>query len=204
MQMCFKPFGFVFCFRPSMRTGSSVILIALAVFDNLFLLLGLLYSMLRTGYNIYLDYWSEFSCKSYGYVRAIVEYSEGYLIVIFTIFRVISVYLPHKNNVYCTRKRAYMAVLTIILINCLIHLDYVINVQYYKVYEDKVFVDVECWFLDDTLQFFIQYYQYVLLCVKSLIPFTILIIGNCMIIFKLRRIRVSKTSYDNNIFKPRN
>ena len=106
-----------FCCRPSMRTGSSVILIALAVFDNLALLLGLPDHLLEFVFDVSIDEWSEFACKTYGYVRAIVDYVAGYLVVVFTIFRVISVYLPHKNNIYCTRRRAYFAVMATVVYN---------------------------------------------------------------------------------------
>ena len=172
-----------------MRTGSSVILIALAVFDNLALLLGLPDHMLLVGYGVPVDEWSEFACKTYGYVRAIVDYAGGYLVVVVTIFRVISVYLPHKNSIYCTRKRAYFAVVATIVVMSMIHLDYVINRQYYPVYEDNTFLYMSCSFVGTWLKILLEYYIHFLLCIRSLIPISILIIGNAMIIFKINKFK---------------
>ena len=184
-----------------MRTGSSVILIALGVFDNLALLLGLPDHLLAVAYGFYVDAWSEFACKSYGYVRAIVDYVGGYLVVVFTIFRVICVYLPHKNSVYCTRRRAYIAVMATVCVIGVIHLDCVINVQYYPLYDENVFLYMNCWYVGTGLKIFVDYYQYFLLCIRSVIPFSILIIGNSMIIFKINKFKAKRkaktTSHGN-------
>ena len=175
-----------------MRTGSSVILIALAVFDNLALLLGLPDHFLVGGYGIYVDVWSKFACKTYGYVRAVVDYVGGYLVVVFTIFRVISVYFPHKNSIYCTRRRAYIAVMATVGVISVIHLDYVINVQYHPVYEGNIFLDMVCWYVGTGLKIFVEYYQYFLMCIRSVIPFSILIIGNSMIIIKMNKLKAKR------------
>ena len=172
-----------------MRTDSSVILIALAVFDNLALLLGLPYELLLDGYGIFIGQWSEFACKTYGYVRFIVDYVGGYLVVVFTIFRVISVYLPHKNSIYCTRRRAYFAVVATNVVMSMIHLDYVINVQYHPVYEDNTFLYMSCSLVGTGLKIFLEYYIYILLCIRSVIPASVLIIGNSMIIFKINKFK---------------
>ena len=172
-----------------MRAASSVILIALAVFDNLVLLLGLPYDMLLDGYRIFIDQWSEFACKTYGYVWAIADYVAVYLVVVFTIFRVISVYLPHKNSIYCTRRRAYFAVMATIVVMSMIHLDYVINIQYHPVYEDNTFLYMSCSFVGTWMKILSEYYIHFLLCIRSLIPISILIIGNAIIIFKINKFK---------------
>ena len=184
-----KSLNFFSYYRPSMRTGSSVILIALAVFDNLVLFLGLPGDLLLDGYGIFIDRWSEFACKTYGYVWAIVDYVGVYLVVVFTIFRAISVYLPHKNSIYCTRKGAYFAVVATIVVMSMIHLDYVINRQYYPVYEDNTFLYMSCWFVETELKIFLEYYIYFLLCIRSVIPASVIIIGNSMIIFKINKFK---------------
>ena len=184
-------------FRPPMRTGSSVILIALAVFDNLALIIGLLDHFLQMTQGIYVDILSPFACKSFAYIRAVIDYVGGYLIVVFTVFRVISVYLPHKNAVYCTRSRAYIAVFLTIIALCFVHLDYVLNVQYYPIYENSTYIDMDCWYVGGGLTFFVDYYQYFLVCVRSVIPFSILIIGNSMIIYKISKFRAKRQAMTN-------
>ena len=74
-----------------------------------------------------------------------------------------------------------------IVIMSIIHLDYVINVQYHPLYEDNIFLFMSCWYVGTGRKIFVDYYQYFLLCIRSVIPFSILIIGNSMIIFKINK-----------------
>ena len=81
-----------------MKTGSSVVLIGLAVADTLFLFVSLTALYLET-FGIFLDSVNNFTCKSFLFVHETLNYIAVYYLVIFTIFRVIIVHLPHKNNV---------------------------------------------------------------------------------------------------------
>ena len=124
-----------------MKTGSSVILIALAVADSLVLVVGLTDHFLDQGLTIWLEGMNSFLCKCFRLVEGIVNYTAVYYLIIFTIFRVISVYLPHKNNVYCTRKRAFIAVTVTFIIMCLINLENV-SIQYFPLMT-KILISLE-------------------------------------------------------------
>ena len=87
-----------------MNTSSSIDLIALAVVDSSVLLVDLTDYFLYKGFEILMEIKHIILCKSYRYIISVVNYTAVYYLVVFTIFRVISVYLPHKNNIYCTRK----------------------------------------------------------------------------------------------------
>ena len=168
-----------------MKTGSSVILIALAVADSLVLLVDLVEHLLYNGFDIWIEVMNEFLCKSHRYSNMVLNYTAVYYLVIFTIFRVISVYLPHKNNVYCTRRRAFISVTVTFIIMCLINFDY-FNIQYFPLYDEHLkFIRNDCWFTGRWAHYHQYHIDYVTLCLKSITPFTVLIVGNFMIIYKI-------------------
>ena len=81
-----------------------------------------------------------------------------------------------------------------LFIMSIIHLDYLINVQYHPLYKDNTFLYVSCWYVGTGLKVFVDYYQYFLLCIRSVIPFSILIIGNSMIIFQINKFKGKRKS----------
>ena len=181
-----------FSFRPGMKTGSSVILIALALADSLVLLVDLMEHLLYNAFGILIETMHEFICKSYRYSNMVINYVAVYQLVILTIFRVISVYLPHKSNVYCTRKRAFIAVSVTFVIICVINFDY-LSIQYYPLFDANFnYIGNDCWFTGKWAHYHQYHVDYVTLCLKSLIPFCILITGNTVIIYKTRKFNAKR------------
>ena len=172
-------------FRPGMRSGPSVILMALAVADTLALISGLIGPyMLKTHGMKIRDYF--FICKIYRFIRYSSNYIANWLIVVFTIFRVIAVHLPHKANIYCTRARACIAVIVTSIVCCLFHLDGMIHIDHSSLYNrEGKFVRYRCWFNGSRFTYYTYYVQWEVLTVMSLAPFVALIAGNSMIIYKI-------------------
>ena len=142
------------------------------------------------GFGIWIEVQHKFLCKTYRYIIAVFKYTTVYYLIIFTIFRMISVYLPHKNNIYCTRRRSIIAVTAILIIMCLINLDYV-PIQYITVYdENSNLIDIDCWFVGKWSEFQTYYTEYVSLVLRTIIPFSVLIVRNSMIIYKIRKSNV--------------
>ena len=173
-----------FC-RPAMRSGSSVILMALAVADTLTLAVGPTSRYLQTVHNVYLnDYF--IICKFHKYLKSVFGYSANWLVIVFTIFRVVAVYWPHKANVLCTRKRALIAVGVTFVTCCLVHLDYIIHIQQFVHVNNRgKFAPKKCWFEGPREIYYKVYSQWVMLVFMSIIPFFVLLIGNTMIIRKV-------------------
>ena len=174
------------CFRPGMKTGSSVVLIGLAVADTLFLFVSLTALYLEI-FGIFLDSVNNFTCKSYLFVQGTLDYIAVYYLVVFTIFRVISVHLPHKNNVYCTRKRAFTALIVTFIVMCLLNLRdlYVQLCSYYD--ENFNIIGNDCCFRGNWANYNEYYRGPIELCLNSILPFSVLIIGNLLIIYKIRK-----------------
>ena len=121
-----------------------------------------------------------------------MDYTAVYYLIIFTIFRVISVYFPPKNNVYCTRRRAFIVVNVTFIIMCLINL-HLVTLSYFPLYdENSIFIRNDCHFNEKLAHFYQYHIDYLSLCLKSIIPFSILIIENSMIIYKMRKSYVQR------------
>ena len=125
-------------------------------------------------------------CKTYRYLKYVFAYNANWLIIVFTIFRVIAVYLPHKANIFCTRKRAFLATTVTFIASVIINLDCIIYIDLVPLYNrNGSFVRNRCWF-DGYHDIFCSYpFQWLLLVTLSILPFVALVIGNSMIIYKL-------------------
>ena len=166
-------------FRPTMRSGSSLILTALAVADTLTLSVGPTTIYLQKIYNISVSHYF-LICKLQRYVKSVFGYYANWLLIVFTIFRVIAVYLPHKANVYCTRRRAFIAVASTLAASCIVNLDSIIHIQYIIRNNKK-----KCWFTGSRDIYYTVYSQWVMLTVMSIVPFVLLVTSNILIIYKV-------------------
>ena len=162
-----------------MRSGSSVVLTALAVADTLTLAVGPTGLYLQKIHNIDLNNYL-LTCKLQRYVKSVFGYYANWLIIVFTIFRVIAVYLPHKANVYCTRRRAFIAVVITFAVPFLANLDSIIHIQHIPNNSRK-----KCWFAGSRHIYYTVYSQWVMLVTMSIIPFVALVTGNILIIHKI-------------------
>ena len=162
-----------------MRSGSSVVLTALAVADTLTLAVGPTGLYLQKIHNIDLNDYL-LTCKLQRYVKSVFGYYANWLVIVFTIFRVIAVYLPHKTNVYCTRRRAFIAVFVTFAVSFLVNLDSLINVQHMPKNSRK-----KCWFAGSRHIYYTVYSQWIMLVTMSIIPFVVLVTGNILIICKI-------------------
>ena len=179
-----------------MISGSSVILMALALADTLNLLSVLFSLYLQENFNINLEE-TTIGCKINRYLKFILGYYANWLVIVFTIFRVIAVYLPHKVNVYCTRKRAYTAVVCTFAVCCTVHLDSLVHIDVITSKERT-----RCWFEGSRYVYYTYHFRWVLLAFMSMLPFACLMIGNCMIIYRMvkynvQRKRMSHSNHSN-------
>ena len=169
----------MFIFRPALRSGSSVILTALAVADTLTLAVGPTALYLQKIHNISVnDYF--LICKLHRYLKSVFGYYANWLLIVFTVFRVIAVYLPHKAYVYCTRRRALIAVASTLVASCVVNLDSIIHIHHTTKINRK-----KCWFTGSRDVYYTIYSQWVMLTVMSVIPFVILITSNILIIYSV-------------------
>ena len=130
-----------------MRSGSSVILGALAVADTLTLLIGPTWMYINKVYGIDIEQQHLVICKTNRYLKSVFSYAANWLVIIFTIFRVIAVYWPHEVNIYCTRKRGYFAVFLTSALNVIVNIDSLISIEHIRKYnKEGIFMFKQCWF----------------------------------------------------------
>ena len=176
-----------------MRSGSSVILSALAVADTLTLLIGPTGMYINKVYNIQIENQYLVICKTNRYLKSVLSYVANWLIIIFTIFRVIAVYWPHKANIYCTRKRPYMSVLLTCVLSVVVNLDSLIFIEHIPKYNKAGrFMFNHCWSEGSRHIYYRFYNQWILLAAMTIIPFIILISGNLLKIYKMIKYKIQR------------
>ena len=176
-----------------MRSGSAVMLSALAVADTLTLLIGTTWMYINKVYNTDIEKQFLLICKTNRYLKSVFSYVANWLVIIFTIFRVIALYWPHKANMHCNRNRPYMAVLLICVLSVLLNLDSLIFSKHIPKYNKAGrFIFNQCWFEGSRHIYYRFYNQWILLATMTILPFIILIFGNSMIIYKMVKYKVQR------------
>ena len=176
-----------------MRSGSSVILSALAVADTLTLLIGPTGLYIEKVNDIDIEKQYLFICKTNRYLKAVFSYVANWLVIIFTIFRVIAVYWPHKATFFCNRKRAFIAVFFTCALSVIANLDSLIFSKHIPQYNKAGrFAFNLCWFEGSRHMYYKFYNQWVLLVTMTIIPFIVLISGNLMIIYKMVKYKIKR------------
>ena len=159
-------------------SGSSVLITGLAIFDNLRLWIALPVYWLQFNNIVNLFNLSKFFCKFHDMAVGDVQMPGVYIIVTLTIFRVISVAVPHKAKILCSKQRA----LWTIALNIIFHWAFMIYIPL-KVYTyTEINGQKVCSYMDfdDLLIAF-----WWVLTVGTFFPFFIILLGNIFIIFKM-------------------
>ena len=107
-----------------MRSPSSLILMVLAMADSLYLMFNIPFDIFLYVYDIDITESHILMCKLYIWVVTSVDTTANLLIIVSTIFRVIAVYLPHKVNIYCSRRRALLAIILVVVSLLFYRIDY--------------------------------------------------------------------------------
>ena len=136
-------------------------------------------------------------CQLYNFLNTSAVCVANWLIIVFTVFRLISVYIPHKANIHCSKKRAYFAIFCTVFTPCL-YFSYWLYTVEYKEIEDEIYSFYgDCVVRKDHVVFFKKIQIWFVLLFLSVLPFLILIICNCLIIYKLRQARALRLSMNS-------
>lgn len=117
--------------------SNSVFLLCLAIGDSLFLLIHLFEDTFKTYRDLYGNDSSDskyfdfnlfnlmdrydFSCRLINYLRNVIRFVSAYIVVLFTIQRLLIVYRPLSRS-FRSKKSAWKTVLTILLVSLIINL----------------------------------------------------------------------------------
>ena len=137
-------------------------------------------------------------CQLYNFLNTSSVCIANWLIIVFTVFRLISVYMPHKANIHCSKKRAYLAILCTVFMPCVYFSYWLYTVEYKEVNDEMYGYYGDCFVRKDHVVFFRDFQIWFVLLFLSVLPFIILIICNCLIIYKLRQANELRQSMNSS------
>ena len=142
------------------------------------------------------------TCKLYDFVATSLQYTSNWLIIVFTIFRVIAVYLPYTAHVHCSRLRALIAILIVIILSMSYNVMNVFSSYVYIIDEDTGEGLMDCTYTGEAWDKYHKHYaSWLDLFTKALIPFFILVICNSMIIYKILKLKRKRREMTNTVRK---
>ena len=105
--------------------------------------------------------------------------------------------MPHKANIYCSKKRAYIAIFCTIFTSCAYLSYWLYTVEYKETYYETHGFYGDCFARKDHVVFHRDFQIWFILIFLSVLPFIILIICNCLIIFKLKKANALRQSMNS-------
>jgi hypothetical protein len=176
-------------------TSTSILLIALAVADNLVLISNFL-SRTFVNFNYYYGWlvaFREFHERSLSYLNAFIWYAKAfsiYLTVCVAAERHVAVCFPLKAAVICTKRKAYLAVGLVCLLSFIYRIPLIFVFDVISVL-DPCSGTERPWFVHSTI-YFNDYFQLIYLIslhiiINSLFPLIVLIIFTYRIISTLKQ-----------------
>nr|KAG5700733.1 hypothetical protein BaRGS_029098 [Batillaria attramentaria] len=167
------------------RSAMPVFLTALAVSDMSLLYTGLLRRWIMNMFDLDIRALNYVVCKVHTWLVYATVIVSAWLLTFMTVERALSVWVPYRVSLLCTRRKACVIIAAVVLSS--------LGVNAHFLYGMDILSDVngtyrECGARDEEyLYFFDAVWSWVDLTLSSLIPFTVLIIGNGLILWKVSR-----------------
>lgn len=168
------------------KSSTSMYLTALAVSDFLVLWTGLIRQWIKYTFDIDIRALSVFGCKLHLFLIYDAFLCSSWFLVAVTVERFISVWFPHKVRAFCSPRNAG-AVIAIILVCLLLpNLHWFYGVTLNKKTSNNSQQEFACGLTNNSsYSKFFALYEWIYLCVFSLIPLAIISLANVLIILKL-------------------
>ncbi|CAH1801161.1 unnamed protein product [Owenia fusiformis] len=166
----------------------SVYLIALAISDSFALILGGGRVWVISLWDIDIRELHEWVCKIHHVaIYTLLDFS-AWLLVALSVDRVITVYMPLRAKLVCTRIRAVIVSLCILITLILINGHYLFTVGYFAVIIDnEVVYESNCYIVEGLETFHTEYWFWIDAVFASFLPFTLLMISNITIVVVIIR-----------------
>ncbi len=185
-----------------MRYSASLILIALAVADTLVLWVSLPEHFFIEMWDIYFE-GGKVGCSLYRFLNVAVVTNAIYLLVLFTVFRVVAVCWVHKASLYCSPKRAYIAIATVAFLSCLRAVEALVISKFYtSASESGEFGENECAIHEKYLEYEIKHQSILALFLSSIIPFSIILFSNVFYAVRIKQLQMRSDPEGNSPYAP--
>lgn len=172
--------------RKNRVSSTAMFLIALAVSDILILWTGLFREWIRHQNGKDIRTYSEFGCRLHLFLTYLSFQCSSWFLVTVTVERLIAVLLPHKIKNICNPRNAGIVILMIVILLMLLngHWYYGFTVvQTYQVHNNTYKACREKH--DHTYVAFRRIWNWIDLCIVSLVPLVLLSLANITVIIRL-------------------
>ena len=176
------------------RMPSSLFLIVLAVSDLLMLYLGLLRHCIRVFNEVDIREFTLTGCRTHVFLVYFINHLSAWLLVAVALERFISVWFPFRAKTICTHRNAGLGI-------CAIAVALVgINLHFFWTYGEKIVPIANsnktrryaCNQREKFDDFFKEIWPGLEASIFTYIPFTIMLVSNTLIIFRLARARLQR------------
>ena len=172
------------------KSTTAIYLVVLAISDLFVLYTGLLRRWISVVFDLDIRHLHPVVCKIHAWlVYSSLDYSAWILIAV-TFERVVLVWFPHSAKRRCSRRSAFVVLLAIAAFLLLFNVHFLFSTGH--VYEtiDNVTTMEKCHFIDHSyFYFFHNIWPWLDLSAFCIIPFSCLLAGNLLIVFKFLRKR---------------
>ena len=169
------------------RSAMPVYLTALAVSDTCLLYAGLLRRWVMHVFDVDFRTLHSLTCKLHTWFVYSFIIVSAWLLTFMTVERTLSVWRPHHVSLLCTRTKAAVIVVSIVVTSLLVNSHLLYGVDLVAVAGGSGNgTDSVCYGPDEEyMYFFDAVWSWVDLTLSSLIPFAVLLLGNCLILWKV-------------------
>uniref|UniRef100_A0A2C9KBK2 G-protein coupled receptors family 1 profile domain-containing protein n=1 Tax=Biomphalaria glabrata TaxID=6526 RepID=A0A2C9KBK2_BIOGL len=165
------------------RTSMHIYLRALAISDMCVLYSGLLRQWIFYTFDVDLRNLNDIVCKIHTWMVYVSIYSSAWLLVVMTLERTCSACLPHRVSTFCTKRRAFIVILFIVLFQAVMQGHFLVGLSVSVSDDGKNETACRpCYGRYDS--FVHSIYPVIDMVLLSLLPFIFVIVGNAVIVWK--------------------
>ena len=193
----FNSISFCVFRQPELKKSTTAFLfMVLSVVDTLPLYVKAFIQFLETVTRIYLSASTELTCKLYSYIVSIANAYSGWVLLVITCDRVISMAKPFLVKSLCTKKNASIVLLVSLVCICSCYIPNLIDVYrfVYMIFDKKSVtftIVISC--RNPSLIL-----TWMHLFIKCMIPFVLMFLGNIVIIVLLYKVTKARKSMIHN------
>lgn len=170
--------------KRSRNLPTSVYLSALAMSDLITLNTGLMRQWIKHTFHIDIRVdLTVFGCRFHWFIVYLATQFSSWMLICVTLERLTSTLLPHRRRVICTMKSSLIAVLVILVFLVLLNGHFLFGYGNTSTTVNGTEVVERCVPLTESYDKFILYsWTWIDLCVFFIVPMTVLLVGNSLII----------------------
>lgn len=168
------------------RWSSSVYLLGLAVADLCALYIGLMRQWIKYSFDSDIRHFHPVLCKIHWWLMYTCADVPVWILTAITVERLISTMCPYKSKAICTKNRAKIVLIVIVISALAINSHLLYGFGKLEIAAANETLVIPCAPITDAYrQFFGKVWTWIDLCKYSLVPFALLSTGNICIIYKL-------------------